>query len=366
MFVELATIGGDTATLLKQKVSQGIYDFLTGINTAKGSLPRQGNLTKVVAPLIATDDLPKDQVIEIAKATEIKLAMDVKSFLEACIRETPQDVNIGSIMKSIPITVINRGGGHSDSVTEQLQNRFNTHIGDKLLPKESLQYEIEHEAILYADVDVVCYSEAATGTGIVSDRAGLPTTVHCEIKYITGRGEVKTVQFAISVECTPRYVSSNDLRVRLASYNSRDFYRNFVRMEKGEINFITDWMLDLKMLKLKAKSAAKGNADIFHIIDNKRLLNDMGVNVYPFVTMLVSANFADELMAKESLDMYSHANQIMKKFFCMGIYIYDQDMDTVEFMYDGDKGFKKVLFDDLAKDSSKYERELKQLIRFNK
>lgn len=368
MIIEGLTLGADTMTLLKNKVGQMTYDFLTRMNTDKGSLPRQGNIAKITAPFIATSDIPKEEVIQAAKAVEIKLAMDVRTFLEINIKETAADLNIRDVMNSIPITVLNKGAGNSDSITEIVRDRFNGVLSDKLLTKEALEYDMSKEAIAFSEVRVTAhYSEAmASSSGIVSDRNALPTTVRVGIKYITGRGEVKDVEFNVSIECIPRYIDSEDLRVRLGSYSNKDFYKNFVRLEKGEINFLTDWMLDLKMLKAKAKAAARGDRDIFHIIDQKRLLNDMGVNVYPFLVMMVSSEFNDMLRTKDHLNLYEDANDIMKKFFCMGILIYNQENARLSIKYDGDKAFKECLFDDIGKDTAKYERELKQLIKFNR
>lgn len=370
MVLESLKIGTDLSVLLKQKVAQSVYDALTGVATAKGSLPRQGNMTKIVAPLIATDDIPADDVVRVAKATEIKLAMDVRTYLETNIRETAQDVNVGNVMRSIPVTILNKGAGNNQSITEMMRDRFNVAASDRLglTVQESLQYELEKEAIEFSDVHcTVHYSEAGgNGSNIISDRNALPTHVRCEVKYVTGRGEIKTAEFSVSVECAPKYVNSNELRARISSYSNRDFYKNFVRMEKGEINFITDWLLDLKMLKYKAKAASKGNNNIFNIVDRYRLLNDMGVNVYPFLTMLLSNTFVDDLRNKEHMDLYRDGNEVMKKFFAMGIYMYDQDMNTIEIKYDGDRDWKKYPFDDIGRDTDKYERQLRELVKFNK
>lgn len=367
MILDTLKIGNDLGLLLKQRVAQGIYDTFTGISTSKGSLSRQGNITKIVVPCIASDDMPMDYVTEVAQGNAVKVAMDAKTFLEQTIKDSPQEVNIATVMRSIPITVLNKGAGTTAAISDILKDRLNTSVSERLLTREALEYEIEKKAIMFSDVDIeVQYSEAPSGNTIINDRNALPVTVNCEIKYITGKGEIKTVNYTISVECAPRYVNSNELRTRISSYSNKGFYKNFVRVEKGEINFLLDWMLDLKMLRYKAKAAAKGDASIFHVIDKYKLINDMGVTVYPFLTLLLSNNFVDELNTKEHLDIFREGSHIMKSFFAMGIYIYDQDMDVLHIRYDGDPDWKKYRFDDFARDTSKYERQLKELVKFNK
>ena len=372
MILDVLNMGSELGVLLKQKVSQQLYDFFTGINTSKGSLPRQGNNTKIYTTLLATDDLPRDFVQGVAKAVEVKLAMDVKSFLQQSIKETPQEVTIGSIMRSIPVTVLNKGAGAGDSITEIMRDKMNAVVSNQLELQESIQYEIERDAIQFSDVYVSVSNKKsilvgeAQNSSLIIDRDANPTYVNCLIHYITGRGEIKNVEFTISVEVVPRYVDRNELRVRLNSYSSRNFYRDFVAVEKGEKNFLLDWMLDLKTMKYKAKAAATGGMDIFSVIDKYRLLNDMGVNVYPFVCLLISSDFADELMTKENLNIKTEAKTIMKKMFMMGMFEYDQDRDIMNILYDGDRGWRKCSGDDITRDTDKYAKELKQLIKFNR
>ena len=95
-------------------------------------------------------------------------------------------------------------------------------------------------------------------------------------------------------------------------------------------------------------------------------LNDMGVNVYPFACLLMSSEFADELMTKENLNIKTEAKTIMKKMFMMGIFEYDQDRDIMNILYDGDSGWRKCSGDDISRDTDKYAKELKQLIKFNR
>lgn len=359
--------GSEIGELVKQRVVQKVYDALTNENNDRGSISSQGGANIIHIPFISTKDIPMDTVSQTAKSTEIKFAMDIKMYLESCINADANSVQLHHVMHNLPITIVGRGGrGNNAAISDMLRDRFNASVSDAIgMHQESLN-SINDFVKDFALVDcckVSLVSEAATGTPVFSDRNALPTYVRASIRYITGRGEIKDVEFTIGVQCSARYVDEDELMTRICNYDNKDFYRKFVLLERGEVNFITDLMLDLKNVVASSRSAARGKDDIFNMMDRHHMLKEFGVHIYPYLTFLVSNEFVERALKQNNMDIHTDINTIMKTFMALGFYIYYPEMDKVRIFYDGDRHWNEVLFSDLARDTAKWERELKNLIK---
>lgn len=367
MIVEAHNIGDMMSTLLRQRVGQKIFDFVTSATSDKGSIVRQGNLSKIVVPMWVTEDIPREAAVQMAKNVEIKLAWDVKKYVEMMISENPRDLSLAKVMKDLPITIIQKQAGQNNPLfSKEALNDLNIDIVEDGDGSSGIEVRLEQESLNYAleGYDKM-YSEAATNSPIIQERNSLPTEIQIELKYLRKDDKIEAVKYFIGVEVIPRYVSSSELLVKMSTYDNKRFYKQFIALEKGEISFITDLLLDLSLVKKKADQASKGKNPLFKMIDKFNMLSEMGVNIYPFTTMFVSKEFADRALAEEHIDLEKDVANILKEFFSMGLFIYNQDLDLVNIFYDGDREFRKHDFYDVEKDTAKYERELKNLIKFN-
>lgn len=367
-------------TLAKQTVAQTMYDFLTGLVSSPKSITRAGNISYFQIPMIITDDVPRDSAEEAVSLAQGKLAWDIKTFIEAFISCNPMDTTPVSIMKGIPITVINKGYGYDESIDK----RFSA-AGISIVrpfekdakPSMEISFEescVEINATEFASINKVkktsnkLFSEGSKLKEMVfQDRKASPTRIEVNVKYKTAQNEIKENTLIFSVECTPRYVDISELMVRMSTYDNRKFYRDFVKLEAGEISFISGLMLNFKMLVERAKSRATGRgSELFNIIDRFSLLRDMGVNVCPFLMLLVSDTFIQKMSDGESMDVKREIQKILSSFFAMGMFIYNERTNTYEIFYDGDKQWKTYTRGAVESETSKYERQIKELIRFNK
>ena len=373
MIIGELALSGSIETLVRQKVAQGIYDFASSVFEPKAGLMESVAMTNITIPLVATNDIPKEEVLQVAKTNEVKVGWAIKKYLELAIENTPHDVKLSTVLKNLPITIINKG--HTAAGSNVLSNVFGKlgvkvegaeAIGENMF-KEHLEISIAVKTNEFTKPrSHVRYYGEADNSGFIKDRIGDATHVTCEMKYIKNDNEIKTVTYTISVECYPRYVDSTELMSRLSTYDNRRFFKQFVLLERGEIEFLGDWALDLKLLDDMAKSKVQGDNALFSIIDKFNLLQNIGVNIYPFLSIMVSKDFADKMLANEHFDIYAEASTIFQKLFAMGLYIYNTNTEVVDILFDGDAEFKSYTMDDISRDTAKYERELKNLIKFNK
>lgn len=367
-------------TLAKQTVAQTMYDFLTGLVSSPKSITRAGNISYFQIPMIISDDIPKDSAEEAANTAQVKLAWDIKTYIEAFISCNPMDTTPVAIMKGVPITVINKGYGYDDSIDK----RFSV-AGIQIVrpyekatsPSMAISFEeskVEIKAGEFAKINKNKKpSNALFAEGnklkemVFTEKKANPTRIEVNVKYKTNTNEIKENTLIFSVECTPRYVDISELMVRMSTYDNRKFYRDFVKLEAGEISFISDMMLNLKMLNERAKARATGRgAELFNIIDRFSLLRDMGVSVCPFLMLLVSDTFVQKMEESEAMDVKKEIQKILSSFFAMGMFIYSERTNTYDIFYDGDKQWKTYTRSAVESETSKYERQIKELIRFNK
>ena len=367
-------------TLAKQTVAQTMYDFLTGLVSSPKSITRAGNISYFQIPMIISDDIPKDSAEEAANTAQVKLAWDIKTYIEAFISCNPMDTTPVAIMKGVPITVINKGYGYDDSIDK----RFSV-AGIQIVrpyekdasPSMTISFEesrVEIKAGEFAKINKnkkpsnELFAEGNKLKEMVfTEKKANPTRIEVNVKYKTNTNEIKENTLIFSVECTPRYVDISELMVRMSTYDNRKFYRDFVKLEAGEISFISDMMLNLKMLKERAKARATGRgAELFNIIDRFSLLRDMGVSVCPFLMLLVSDTFVQKMEESEAMDVKKEIQKILSSFFAMGMFIYSERTNTYNIFYDGDKQWKTYTRSAVESETSKYERQIKELIRFNK
>jgi hypothetical protein len=349
-------IGEILGTILSSKVSLSIKKTLFNTISKNTSITRSAQGSSIVFPVIATDDITKDVTMELAKSAEVKIAYDIKRILERDIASGPDKVNYQSVVEMLPFD----NSGAVDLAT--LNGLKNSELDAKItLEREAIDYV----ASRIKDVNVEVYSEAKSY--LIKERGSEPTNIEIEVKYVTGgnKNEIKSIRYNMAIQAVPRYVPATTLRMKLSTYDTKRFFKRFVSLTNPEKHFVKDFLIDYDVMKEMAKERTKKNS-VFKEIEQARLKKDMGLQKYPFSVFLVTKDFVDKLESSEKMDMYNESQMIMKKLMAMGIYIYDTDTDLVEIKYDGDKVFTKYPFDEVAKDTSRYEKELKQLVRLNK
>ncbi|MGL5313831.1 MAG: hypothetical protein ACRC92_11355 [Peptostreptococcaceae bacterium] len=350
-----------------------------------GSITSKSMSNSIVFPLLAVDSVPRDVVLEVCKFVEVKLAYDIKNILEK------QMVNLDSasyddVVLNLPFqSLFNRGEKIIDLRRDSaniLGGATSINVGKSGVSMK-METEIAHMVESYAigfcndimkengicklikgkvDRRGMTFAEAPSSE-IIKERGATPTAIDVELKYVTAKGEIKTFKYTFPIECIPKYVDSNELKLRISRYNPRRMFKQFVQMSNKEISFVRDFLLDLDSIKLNAKDSVMKdiNSNIFAVVERQHKIKDMGINVYPFLCMLISKDFKDELLETEKVDLDREWKTVMKKFFAMGLFIHDSNTDLVEYAYDGSTILAKTHFDELSREGANAERALKKL-----
>lgn len=378
----ISGLGTSLTSILTARFGQALKDMTGNTKTeVKGrSLTDAANVTNIIIPFILTPDIVREKGLEAAKNAEIKLAWDMKKIASVLLEDTTGGVNnikFENLIKKLPITVLNKAEDGASTVNGVELTNFlfgeNVNVID-MTESDIMANKLEQEAISYA-IDVIespdrsYYSEVDIKTGIITDRASVPTQIQMKIKYGSQRdGEsvaVREIEYIVSIHTIIRRVDETDLLNRLIDSDGRKFWKDFVKYEKGEISFFGDLLLQLNNLKRLAQTKARRTeGDIFDTIDRYKLLQNLGQNVYPFTTIMVSEEFNNKLKAS-GLDMKRDIVGILDSLLGLGAFIYYQDTDLVDVYYDGDTGFTTYTFDEITKDTLKYEKQIKELLRFN-
>ena len=212
------------------------------IVTGKTSLINAGNNNVITFPVIVSSDIPDDTAQDIAKDIETNLAFATKNFIEGDISRGAFDISIESIMSSLPF------------------NRMNAAILDSKNPVSTgvvagMGMGIAEAGSAYAEavkragdkLNTKLYAEASGDITFVRDGGTTPTILSVKIPYITGgdKNEVKDVIVQLGFEGIVRKVDSDELVTRVGSFDSNRFFKNFIKLSKGEISFMGDFLFEM-------------------------------------------------------------------------------------------------------------------------
>lgn len=361
-------VGGD----LSEDISKLIIGRLTtkihrGIKRSlnKTSVMRDSNGGNIVFPVIASADINRDSIIDYAKYIEVRIAYAIKTILDGNIRSSAHDVTLDQIVDDIPFSNVLREDGTDygkdiDIEMEIFEESIRAMNNIELDKNPGLE-DISSFGIMGTSVKT--YTEAPL---VITDRRAVPTAIEIEVKYINDkRGEIKNVNFTFTVEAIPRKIDETTLINKFKVYDNKRFYKKYVQLTNKEITFVKDFLLDFEVVKREAKAAAKGG-NIFTIIEKSRRLADMGVNIYPFASIMVSEHVARELESTARMDLRKEYPQFMKKFFATSMAIYDADTNIIDLAFDGDKVMGSYPFDDISMDTSKVMKELRTVVKMNR
>lgn len=352
------------ANILGTMLRNKIRTVVRGLQTGKTSLINAGSNNVITFPLIASEDIPKDIAEDIGKDVETVLALATKNFIEGDISRGADELSMDAIMASLPITRLNSSIADGTGETAIA-------IGAMLPSADSDAYSVYEECITRANEKLLAmgsekfrtYAEAQ-GIEIFREKGSYATFITVQIPYITGKQEVKNVQVQLGFESVIRFVPVADLVTRIGSFDSNRFYKSFVRLSKGEIAFMSDFLLEMDRLKVEAKSTATSN----YLWRNLEMMNrkrDIFVNSYPFSTFVISDLVADEIKTKFAIDTNNdrHIKSIMQSFFAFAYYEVNTGTNVIKVMRDGDNMSKKTTVDDIVRNTTKVERKLKELIK---
>lgn len=338
--------------------------------TGKESLINSGNNNVITFPVIVSSDIPQATASDIAKDIETLLGMATKNFIEGEVTRNTSELSMTAIMSSLPFTRMNAG------ITDNRASGDAAYITGLALNGQSENDDdttgVYAEALRRAGnrLQKVNYYGEADGVQIMRDKGSGPTFIQVEIPYIAnagpnrGSGEVKTVKVQMGFEGVVRFVDVDELVTRIGNFDSNRFFKNFIKLSKGEISFMGDFLLEMDRLRVEAKSQATSNKlwKTLELMNRKR---DIFVRSFPFTTFVISDEVADRIKERYMIDTENERQikALMESFFAFAFYEVNTGTNVVKVMKDGDAMYKTLTLDDIERNTTKVERKLKELIK---
>lgn len=338
--------------------------------TGKESLINSGNNNVITFPVIVSSDIPQATASDIAKDIETLLGMATKNFIEGDVTRNTCELSMTAIMSSLPFTRMNAG------ITDNRTSGDAAYVTGLAISGQSENSDsdvgVYAEALRRAGnrLQKVNYYGEADGVQIMRDKGSGPTFIQVEIPYIAnaGRngssGEVKTVKVQMGFEGVIRYVDVDEFVTRIGNFDSNRFFKNFIKLTKGEISFMGDFLLEMDRLRVEAKSQATSNKlwKTLELMNRKR---DIFVRSFPFTTFVISDEVADRIKERYMIDTENErqVKALMESFFAFAFYEVNTGTNVVKIMKDGDAMFKVMTLDDIERNTTKVERKLKELIK---
>lgn len=339
--------------------------------TGKESLINSGNNNVITFPVIVSSDVPQTTASDIAKDIETLLGMATKNFIEGEINRGTCELSMAAIMSSLPFTRMN--AGFTDNTTQGTSEYITgLTLGGMERNMQEGEGGVYAEALRRAGnrLQKVNYYGEADGVQIMRDKGSGPTFIQVEIPYIAnagpnrGSGEVKTVKVQMGFEGVVRFVDVDELVTRIGNFDSNRFFKNFIKLTKGEISFMGDFLLEMDRLKVEAKSQATSNKlwKTLELMNRKR---DIFIKSFPFTTFVISDEVANRIKERYMIDTENErqVKALMESFYAFAFYEVNTGTNVVKIMKDGDAMFKVMTIDDIERNTTKVERKLKELIK---
>ena len=296
--------------------------------------------------------------------------MATKNFTEGDVTRNTCELSMTAIMSSLPFTRMNAG------ITDNRTSGDAAYVTGLAISGQSENGDnitgVYAEALRRAGnrLQKVNYYGEADGVQIMRDKGSGPTFIQVEVPYIAnaGRngssGEVKTVKVQLGFEGVIRFVDVDEFVTRIGNFDSNRFFKNFIKLSKGEISFMGDFLLEMDRLRVEAKSQATSNKlwKTLELMNRKR---DIFVRSFPFTTFVISDEVADRIKERYMIDTENERQikALMESFFAFAFYEVNTGTNVVKVMKDGDAMYKTLTLDDIERNTTKVERKLKELIK---
>lgn len=342
----IAAILATVANVIRQNIA-------IAFKKENNSLNQMAQSSSVYGPFIYTEDIPYDTMLDCKNAEQVDLASKIKSILTNEIFSSAYQLQANNVLDFLPIRKINNNE-FALSTPELIGERTSK---NQILKEavEELQLMAFKRHIHEANVD------------ITQNSPGTPTYLNLELNYINGSGDIKTVKTSIAIELIPKKVKFDALARVIQKYDASKLYRKFIKLEKKEDKFLTDFLLETKDLKSSALSNL--NRDVMSYIDRSAFIHKISVEkVHPYAYAMVSELFVKDLNEGTGIDLEKDAERtkVMENLRFNGTIIYKPSTDILNVMHYGDGIARQYVVDDYVLQTSKMERELKELIRLNR
>ena len=185
-----------------------------------------------------------------------------------------------------------------------------------------------------------------------------PVLLDLSIRYKTPAGEPLPItdRIVLAVKGVAHPIPSMDIVTGLGTALQRDsLVLQFFRMTSGETSFVKDFVLNLKVAKMRASGKTTSGAKVLETLRRQSEWNERRENwlvsaiskrgfVPPTTTMVVTADEVDKIKSLYGVDFTkgSAVRDLMKSHNLMGFVIVDEAIGLVRMFEDGDDDFDRI------------------------
>lgn len=182
------------------------------------------------------------------------------------------------------------------------------------------------------------------------------------------------MDFMIGVKAMMHPVSSDDIIENVSDgIMKRGKFFKFVRWTTGEIEFVRDFLFNVKDIKQDVSRSRRSNdSRWWSLLKRRRKISNLRKhtflpgNILPNTTLVVSTEEVDYLKNnnKINLEDISIIDKLMDYYFLLGIVIVDSSTGVAKFLFDGDRSYNTVTFSGLERgDLSGRGADIKDVIK---
>ena len=337
-----------------------LFDVADAANNSANQKYNNVSSNVITLPVIATDDVSGETIKTYAKSMEVVYAYMIKMLVEGANR-TRFDSDIKTIYTQLPVRTSLDASWLTrfmSTLTFGAFNRKGANLSSDAMIAfaESAMFSIQQSV---AEGKSVLAGGESMEAIYGESRTAVPTFVACEVPVST-LGRITTKTITVGIKCTPKILSTTEM-LQFLTTNSSNFL-NVVNSEKALWNMNK---IRAKLLESRVKSTKNTlGADYGKLT---AMMNKVKNSPKPFVNLLMSKDVYDmAVQNKFNLINPSDYSRLFNKYPIASVGIINTDIDVLEYSMGPVPVFQKSTIEDFTSDVSKYEKELRSVIKFNK
>jgi len=201
----------------------------------------------------------------------------------------------------------------------------------------------------------------------------VPTMLHLRLKLIDKKGNNHgTHDYLIGIKAVVHPVNSDEMvnNVVNACKNNNKLF-DFIRWTSGEINFLQDFILNIKEIKGDVNSRGSGSSPWWITLKRRKALSKvkntllLGNQLLPNTTLVLSMQEVDLIKATYGYDLMNitFVNKIMATYFLLGFVVVDTSSQLAHFLFDGQNSYQTTTFIGLERETGSDEKKFKEMLK---
>lgn len=203
-----------------------------------------------------------------------------------------------------------------------------------------------------------------------------PTLLHIRViardKSKKSDGGAYYVDFVVGVKATMHPINSEEMvnEVTNACRYHDELFR-FIRWTTGEINFFSDFLLNLKDSREAVSHEQGGGSPWWNRLQRMRVIANFKARVFMKNRILPNASIA---ITQQEVDYIKNtfgfnlmdprfAEDVMNRYYLLCFIVVDESTEIVHFKYDGQKSFDTLSFSGLQKENSDAARNFRDILK---